>query len=84
MSSQRPWEDVAREGWMHHDEYQPHSYDQSFVERHIDQHQQPISSGYVFPLQEQGHQEQGHQHQEQEFVPRSLLPHQNLYEASQV
>ncbi|KAJ2389529.1 glycogenin glucosyltransferase, partial [Coemansia sp. RSA 2603] len=35
MQSQRPWEDVAREGWLHHDEYKPHSYDQAYIERRV-------------------------------------------------
>ncbi|KAI7833156.1 hypothetical protein BX661DRAFT_179270 [Kickxella alabastrina] len=35
IQSQRPWEDMAREGWLHHEEFKPHSYDQAYIERHI-------------------------------------------------
>ncbi|KAJ2592294.1 glycogenin glucosyltransferase, partial [Coemansia sp. RSA 1722] len=40
MQSQRPWEDAAREGWMHHDEYKPHVYDQSYIERRLPDYSQ--------------------------------------------
>ncbi|KAJ1720396.1 glycogenin glucosyltransferase [Coemansia erecta] len=50
MQSQRPWEDVAREGWLHHDEYKPHSYDQAYIERRVadrpQHHEQSDNGGY--------------------------------------
>lgn len=49
MQSQRPWEDVAREGWKHHNGFEPHSYDQSYAARHIHHHYQ--------------HQQEDHRHE---------------------
>ncbi|KAJ2709907.1 hypothetical protein H4R19_004013, partial [Coemansia spiralis] len=71
MQSQRPWEDVAREGWLHSDEYRPHAYDEAYVERHARQ----------VEVREQQHDE--HQWSPR-HSPVPLPTGQNLYEASQV
>ncbi|KAJ2767679.1 hypothetical protein IWQ56_003236, partial [Coemansia nantahalensis] len=71
MQSQRPWEDVAREGWMHHDEYHPHVYDQAYVERH----------GRQAEVHEQHY---GDQQWPLQHAPVPLPAGQNLYEATQV
>ncbi|KAJ2837081.1 Glycogenin-2 [Coemansia erecta] len=79
MQSQRPWEDVAREGWLHHEEYKPHSYDQSYIQRHEqhwDHHQrqpeytpmplphnQPIYEAAQVVLQPRHDTHEGHHHQ---------------------
>ncbi|KAJ2159487.1 glycogenin glucosyltransferase [Coemansia sp. RSA 552] len=98
MQSQRPWEDVAREGWMHNDEYQPHTYDQSYIERHIDQHLpqpaehhegRPEAQHYQHHHHHDQHQESHHQHQESyhwqpEYTPMPVPRDQPLYEAAHV
>ncbi|KAJ2491654.1 glycogenin glucosyltransferase [Coemansia sp. RSA 2050] len=85
MQSQRPWEDVAREGWMHHDEYKPHTYDQAYVDRHVDQ-----------PRHDDYHYHHHHHHRYDgehrwhgadggsEYVSMPLSNNQALYEATQV
>ncbi|KAJ2747057.1 glycogenin glucosyltransferase [Coemansia sp. BCRC 34301] len=82
MQSQRPWEDVAREGWMHHDEYKPHKYDQAYVDRHIDQ---PRYEDRYHNRHHGG--EHYHWHGSDggsEYVPMPLPDNQALYEATQV
>ncbi|KAJ2812642.1 glycogenin glucosyltransferase, partial [Coemansia furcata] len=86
MQSQRPWEDVAREGWMHHDEYKPHLYDQAYVERHIDQ---PRYDDYHHQHHHQQHYHEGEHRwhgsdRGSEYVPMPLPNNQALYEATQV
>ncbi|KAJ2076721.1 Glycogenin-2 [Coemansia sp. RSA 988] len=71
MGSQRPWEDVAREGWHHHGDFQPHSYDHSYVERR------------VLPL-EHHHQHKQDRRWQPEYVPIPRPDNQPLYEATQV
>ncbi|KAJ2486140.1 glycogenin glucosyltransferase [Coemansia sp. RSA 2320] len=70
MQSQRPWEDVAREGWMHHDDYKPHTYDQAYVARRMDHH------GSDGPWHSPS--------REPEYVALPLPHSQALYEATQV
>ncbi|KAJ1816952.1 glycogenin glucosyltransferase, partial [Coemansia sp. RSA 2598] len=64
MQSQRPWEDVAREGWLHHDEYKPHTYDQSYIERRIadysHNHHYDDNNGYTHHGYDHGGADQGH------------------------
>ncbi|KAJ2789294.1 hypothetical protein GGI18_002487, partial [Coemansia linderi] len=86
MQSQRPWEDVAREGWMHHDEYKPHTYDQAYADRHVDQ---PRHDDYHNHHHHHHHHRNGehHWHGEDggsEYVPMPLSNNQALYEATQV
>ncbi|KAJ2803712.1 glycogenin glucosyltransferase [Coemansia guatemalensis] len=69
MGSQRPWEDVAREGWQHHGDFQPHSYDHAYVERHA---QLP-----------EPHHKHDH-HWQPEYTPMPRSDNQPLYEATQV
>ncbi|KAJ1992487.1 glycogenin glucosyltransferase [Coemansia spiralis] len=77
MRSQRPWEDVAREGWMHHEDYKPHEYDEAYVGRHIDQ-----SHSTGPDLQSHSHYHH-HQHQP-EYTHIPLANNQPIYEATQV
>ncbi|KAJ1734621.1 glycogenin glucosyltransferase [Coemansia biformis] len=86
MQSQRPWEDVAREGWMHQDEYRPHEYDQAYVERHMRQapqspSPQPQPQSPPLPPHEQHRQDW---RWVPEHSPAPAPNSRNLYEATQV
>ncbi|KAJ1644499.1 glycogenin glucosyltransferase [Coemansia asiatica] len=70
MQSQRPWEDVAREGWLHQDDYKPHAYDQSYIGRritdythhHHHHHYHNSDNGYSY---DHGHGGTGQEHSTQ-------------------
>ncbi|KAJ2335577.1 hypothetical protein GGI00_001284, partial [Coemansia sp. RSA 2681] len=79
--SQRPWEDVAREGWMHHDEYKPHTYDQAYVDRHIDQ---PRYEDHQYHHHESAHHHWHGSNGGSEYVQMPLPNNQALYEATQI
>ncbi|KAJ2665951.1 Glycogenin-2 [Coemansia sp. RSA 1199] len=85
MQSQRPWEDVAREGWLHHEEYKPHSYDQSYIQRHVNT--VPSAEPHTQHHHEHHHEQEQHwdHHQCQaEYTPMPLPNNQPIYEAAQV
>ncbi|KAJ2828181.1 glycogenin glucosyltransferase [Coemansia erecta] len=98
MQSQRPWEDVAREGWLHHEEFKPHSYDQSYIQRHINppppaeahiqHHHQEQAQHWDrrhYEHNEQKHEQHWDHHQRQpEYTPLPLPQNQPIYEAAQV
>ncbi|KAJ2455194.1 glycogenin glucosyltransferase [Coemansia sp. RSA 2336] len=75
MQSHRPWEDVAREGWMHSDEFQPHSYDQAYTRRHIDT-----------PRYDKPHMEFAESRHDWQagYSPMPLPSNRPIYEAQQV
>ncbi|KAJ1667326.1 glycogenin glucosyltransferase [Coemansia sp. RSA 1646] len=75
MKSQRPWEDVAREGWMHSEDYHPHTYDQAYVGRHVTQ-AHPTKS-YEEPYD-------GQHEAQPAYTPIPLPANQAIYEATQV
>ncbi|KAJ2548755.1 glycogenin glucosyltransferase, partial [Coemansia sp. RSA 1933] len=76
MDSQRPWEDVAREGWMHDSrDYQPHQYDRAYVERHVAQ-TRPVNT-HVQP-------HDGRPASQLLYSPVPLPENQSIYEATQV
>ncbi|KAJ2851243.1 glycogenin glucosyltransferase [Coemansia brasiliensis] len=83
IQSQRPWEDVAREGWMHSDEFQPHSYDQAYTRRHID------TPRYDKPQIERQphrslHSSESRHDWQTEYSPMPIPSNRPIYEAQQV
>ncbi|KAJ2396188.1 hypothetical protein GGI23_004006, partial [Coemansia sp. RSA 2559] len=75
MQSQRPWEDVAREGWMHNKDYQPHKYDQAYVGRHVIQ---------KLPTNPDMHPHDAQRGSQPHYTPMPLQKDQTIYEATQI
>ncbi|KAJ2685211.1 glycogenin glucosyltransferase, partial [Coemansia sp. RSA 1285] len=75
MQSQRPWEDVAREGWMHNSDYTPHKYDQAYVGRHIAQARSSNPKDKPYDVQHDA---------QPSYTPMPLPENQMIYEATQV
>ncbi|KAJ2661875.1 glycogenin glucosyltransferase [Coemansia sp. RSA 1200] len=75
MQSQRPWEDVAREGWMHNNDYTPHKYDQAYVGRHIAQARSSNPKDQPYNVQHDA---------QSSYTPMPLPENQMIYEATQV
>ncbi|KAJ1741957.1 glycogenin glucosyltransferase [Coemansia sp. RSA 1821] len=83
MQSQRPWEDVAREGWMHNDEFQPHSYDQAYARRHVDTPR--CDKPHMEPQPHHSLQTAESQHDWQAgYSPMPFPSNRPIYEAQQV
>ncbi|KAJ1906456.1 Glycogenin-2 [Coemansia sp. IMI 209127] len=75
MQSQRPWEDVAREGWMHNMDYQPHKYDQAYVGRRVIQ---------ALPANPHMQPHDGQRESQPHYTPMPLQKNQTIYEATQI
>ncbi|KAJ2738662.1 glycogenin glucosyltransferase [Coemansia sp. Cherry 401B] len=86
MHSGRPWEDVAREGWMHHGDYKPHVYDQAYIQRHVDTPYPVEPHGQSQPAAQYHQQQEPHRdhYWQPEYTPMSLPHNQPIYEAAQV